>query len=184
MSRLKSHSLTFTLSHSLTLSHPLILSFIHCPVLKAHDQEIDTVTWEKYLGDILEDNGKHNKNIKARVGKLNGIISSIMCILKELCLGPYYFQVAIVMREALFLSVMLLNSECWTNLTKANMQELQLMDRLLIKRIMELPKGASTAGIHLEMGLTPVEFLIKGKRLMFLHYLFTCLLYTSDAADE
>ena len=53
------------------------------------------------------------------------------------------------------------------------MQELQLMDRLLIKRIMELPKGASTAGIHLEMGLTPVKFLIKGKRLMFLHYLLT-----------
>ena len=127
---------------------------------------------ETYLGDLVVNTGKNSRNIKKRCNKLMGVISVIMYILKELCLGQFYFEIAMLLRDTMFLSVMTLNSETWINLTKENINELELMDRLLLKQIFELPKSASSASIHLESGATPVRHIIQGKRLMFLHYIY------------
>ena len=142
-----------------------------CPKLIAHHDEMDDVLNEKYLGDAVETSGRNNKNIKARCGKLVGVISNIMYILKELCLGYLYIEVALLLRETMFLSVMLLNSETWINLTKENIDDLEAMDRTLLKSIMELPTSATNSLVYLELGCCPVRFIIMGKRLMFLQYI-------------
>ena len=45
---------------------------------------MEEVGEEKYLGDIISQDGRNIKNIMARIGKGNGIITQIMCILDEL----------------------------------------------------------------------------------------------------
>ena len=68
---------------------------------------------QKYLGDIISNNGKNDKNIATRVKKGFGIIKQIISILEELFFGKYYFSVAKILRESLFINSILLNSEVW-----------------------------------------------------------------------
>ena len=79
-----------------------------------------------------------------------GVITVIMYILQELCLGPYYFELAMLLRQTIFLSVGLLNAETWINITKENIDELELADRVLLKQIFHLPKSACTPALYLE----------------------------------
>ena len=96
-----------------------------------------------------------------------------MTILNEICFGPYHFTVAKLLRETLFLSVMLLNSEVWINLTQKNIDTLEKLDRILIKKILNSARSTPTSVMYLDLSCIPVRFLIQAKRLMFLHYILT-----------
>ena len=68
-----------------------------------------------YLGDLISADGSHTNNIQLRSNKGLGVINQIMQILEATYYGKYFFEVAIILRESLFLSSMLLNSEAWVN---------------------------------------------------------------------
>ena len=65
---------------------------------------------EKYLGDVISNDGRNLKNIKARIAKGKGIVSKIMTILEGIPFGNHYFEVAIMLRNSLLVSSMLCNS--------------------------------------------------------------------------
>ena len=44
---------------------------------------------DKYLGDIIMNNGKNTKNIKSRRDKGEGNVRQIMSILDDMCFGPF-----------------------------------------------------------------------------------------------
>ena len=75
-----------------------------CPTIKVHDKFMMKSTKDKYLGDVITNDGKNHENIKHRALKGVGIVSSIINLLKELNLGQHYFQAAILFRDSLFLS--------------------------------------------------------------------------------
>ena len=131
------------------------------------------VLFEKYLGDIISGDGKNKKNIKARVTKLLGVISNIMNILREVSLGQYYFVIARLLRETMFLSVMLLNSETWLNMTQSDIEELESVDRTLLRRILEAPVSTPGPALHLELGCAPVRLIIQAKRILLLKYILS-----------
>ena len=145
----------------------------YCSKLRAHEIDMEQVLEDSYLGDIVSSSGKHHKNIKARCGKLMGVISTIMVILNELCLGTLYFEIALLLRETMFLSVKMLNSDTWTNLTKQDIDDLESLDKLLLKRILQTSSSTPNCAVFLELGVEPVRFLIQGKILLFLHHILT-----------
>ena len=144
-----------------------------CPRLKTHAEEMTQVDWERYLGDLLSKDGKNMINIKARGRKLLGVISGIMNILREVSLGQFYFEIAMLLREAMFLSVLLFNGETWLNITQAEMQELESLDKTLLRRIVSAPISSPVCSLYAELRCSPVRFLIQAKRIKFLHYILT-----------
>ena len=79
-----------------------------------------------------------------------------------------------ILRDSLFINSVLLNSEIWYNLTKSNIEQLEKLDNILLKKIFELHEVLSSVPIlmlHLELGTMPVRFILKTRRLMFLHYI-------------
>ena len=66
---------------------------------------------------------------------------------------------------------MLLNAEIWHEITKTNFEDLVQSDRTLLKRILEVPDSTPNESLYLEFGIVPVRFLIKAKRIIFLHYI-------------
>ena len=82
-------------------------------------------TNEKYLGDIICNSAKNDKNVEARTKKGYGIIQQIVSILQEISFGKYYFKVAKILRDSLFLNSILINSEAWYNMTRKNIEELE-----------------------------------------------------------
>ena len=88
---------------------------------------------EKYLGDIISNDGRNLKNIKARVSKGKGIVSRIMTLLEGIPFGKFYFEIAIILRNSLLVSSLLSNSEAWYNVTNAELDYLETVDLMLLK---------------------------------------------------
>ena len=106
---------------------------------------------EKYLGDIITHDGMNKKNIAARKGKGYGIVERIIDMLHEISFGHSYFEVANLLRHSLFLSSILLNSEVWYGLTLTDIEQLEVVDQFLLKRILEAPSSTPKASLYLEM---------------------------------
>ena len=95
-----------------------------------------------------------------------------MNILKEVSLGrKFYFQVATTLRESMLLSSMLLNSEAWIGLNQTDVDELEQVDEILLRRILETPSTTPKPALYLELGCLPIRFVIMKRRLLYLHYL-------------
>ena len=126
---------------------------------------------EKYLGDIISNDGRNLKNIKARVSKGKGIVSKIMSIIDSIPFGNHYFEIGVILRDSLLSSSMLCNSETWYNITKAELNLLETIDVMLLRRILKAPKSTPKEMLFLELGCLPYKEIIKKKRLMFLQYI-------------
>ena len=133
--------------------------------------KMEMVDKEKYLGDIISVTGKNLENILARKDKSKGIIKQIMSILEEICFGQFYFEVALILRDSLFLSSILVNSEAWYDVTETEVEILEQADEELLRRILETPVSTPKCMLYLETGCKPVRFLIMTRRLMFFHYI-------------
>ena len=92
-------------------------------------------------------------------------------MVEKISLGRHYFKVAFLLRESFFLSSVLTNSEVWYGVTKADLEELEILDRSLLNRIFSAPNSTPTTALYLETGCMRIESTIKARRVNYLHYL-------------
>ena len=135
------------------------------------EHKIELSEEEKYLGDFITTDGKNTRNIKARHAKGIGIVDKIFNYLNEVFLGPFFFQAALLFRTSLLLNSILLNSESWYNITEADIRELESVDQLFHRKLLETPRTTPIHIMHLELGTLPIRFVIKKRRLLFLQYI-------------
>ena len=145
-------------------------------------QKMEEVSEEKYLGDILTVDGRNIKNIMERKNKSIGSKNQIMGILREVYFGKYYFEVAKVLRSALFLSSLLTNCEAWYNVSKVDRDMLEQTDETLLRNILECPSTTPKEMLYLELNCMPIRYILMKRRLNFLYYILaqkkTSLMYT------
>ena len=48
-------------------------------------------------------------------------------------------------------------------LVQDNIEQLECADRMLIKRILEVPDSTPSASLYLELGIIPIRFIIQAK---------------------
>ena len=138
---------------------------------KTEPHKIEMVEKDKYLGDIISVNGKNTENILARKEKGKGITKQILNILENICFGPFFFEVALILRGSLFLSSILVNSEAWYEVTENDIELMEQADEDLLRKILEAPVSTPKCMLYLETGCKPVRYLIMSRRLMFYHYI-------------
>ena len=126
---------------------------------------------EKYLGDIISNDGRNIKNIKARVNKGTGIVTRIMNMLNGIPFGKYYFEVAVILRDSLLVSSVLCNSEAWYNVTNAELDLLETVDLMFMRKLFNTPKTTPKEMYYLELGVLPFRDVMRKKRLSFLQYI-------------
>ena len=80
-----------------------------CPILKVHGTNMENVTEDTYLGDLISSDGKNRKNVDKRISKGLGIISQITNLLEVVSFGHYYIEIALLLRESMFLNGILHN---------------------------------------------------------------------------
>ena len=73
----------------------------------------------------------------------------------------------------MLLQVLLTNSETWLRLTKADMNKLERVDRIFLRRLLKVPTSTPIAALYLETGCIPIRYVMKMKRIMFLHHILT-----------
>ena len=137
--------------------------------MKVHGIKAGRVEEAVYLGDILRQDGKNTSNIKSRVKKGLGIVTKIMDILKTVSYGEKYFEIAITLREAELINGILTNAEVWYGVSQSELDELEEVDKLLLRRILNAPFCIES--LYLELGVAPIHIIIKAMRVKYLHYL-------------
>ena len=94
-----------------------------------------------------------------------------MSILDELSLGHFYFEMGIMLRNSLLLNKLLVNSEIWYGLSEKQIGELEIVDKILLRKITGAHSKTPVEFLYLEMGCIPLKYLIKCRRIMYFHYL-------------
>ena len=94
-----------------------------------------------------------------------------MSMADKISLGKHYFKIALLLRESILLSSILTNSEVWYRLTKTDLEELEILDRSLLKRIFAVPNSTPTAALYLESGCMSLGTNVKARRVNNLQYL-------------
>ena len=67
--------------------------------------------------------------------KGKGIITRILTILEGIPFGPFYFEVAMMLRNSLLVSSMLVNTEAWYKITKAELNLLFILTKTIPNRL-------------------------------------------------
>ena len=133
--------------------------------------EMKKVDNEKYLGDIVTNDGKNHKNMLARRNRGIGVVTQIMTKLEDICFGKYFFQVAVIWRNTYLISSLLTNAEAWFNVIQTDVTLLESVDESLLRRILEAPISTPIEMLYLELGVVPIRFIIIERRLNFLWYI-------------
>ena len=76
-----------------------------------------------------------------------------------------------VLRESLFMSSILLNSEAWVNYTERDVRILEQCDEIILTRILDCDGNTSNALKYFELGVLPIRYEIMKRKLSFLQYL-------------
>ena len=94
-------------------------------------------------------------------------------ILSEVKLGKYEIQSGLIMRDSILISKLLLNSEVWHSLTLNQIEELEVIDRNLLRQILGAHSKTSTEWIYADCGRLNIKSLIQIRRLMYLWHILS-----------
>ena len=83
-------------------------------------EKMKNVSSKKYLGQIVQSDGRNELNIKSQTDKAFGNVTKIRNALNERPYGKHSIKAALLMRQALLIGGLLTNAETWTNLTENN----------------------------------------------------------------
>ena len=128
---------------------------------------------DKYLGNIISGDASNQKDIEKKLSKGMGIISQIMALLSEVSLGVHYFKIGLLLREALFVNGILTNWEVKYGLTEYELDELEKIDKILLRKILNAHSKSPVESLYLETGTLPLRTVIKARRIMYLHHILT-----------
>ena len=126
------------------------------------------VTEDVYLGDILSSDGINTKNINQRISKGLGVINQIFNILGNVNFGSHFFEIAMLLRESMFINGILTNTEIWYNMQKSEVEDFENLDRLLFIRLLEVALSTPGESYYLELGVLPIGAIIKARRINYL----------------
>ena len=76
-----------------------------------------------------------------------------------------------ILRNSLLVSSILCNSECWYNVTESELDYIETVDLMLLRRILKTPNSTPKEMLYLELGCLPLRDIIKKRRLSYLHYI-------------
>ena len=139
-----------------------------CPVLKVKNSDMKTASSETYLGDVLTSDSKITANIQSRCDKGQGIINQSVSMLQEVSFGYYYFEIALMFRNSMFLNGILCSSEALYGIKNEHIEMLEKCDRAFMRRVFDCPISTPIESYYLETSTVPIRFILMGRRLMYL----------------
>ena len=92
-------------------------------------------------------------------------------MLDRMCLGPYMYQKAVVLRDSMLLGTLLSCSEAWYNITEKELVQLEQVDKSLWCNLWEVARTVPYDLLCLEFGVEPIRYIIMRRRLIYLQHI-------------
>ena len=143
------------------------------PVLSINNKKLKIKDKAKYLGDIFNQKGDNQDLIKDR--KVSAIRCLISCITEcyTISRGAKAMNTLLMLYHTVYLPTIIHNSESWDNLTKNDINQLEVLQMKFLKRMVETPKSTPNVVTLLELGVLPIETAIRSRQLNYLHSILT-----------
>ena len=138
-----------------------------CVFLEVQKSEMKSAENEKYIGDVISQNGSNDANVSRRRSQGIGAISQIFALLNEISLGYHYIEIGLILREAILLSKMLLSAESWHRLFLYQIEKLEEVDRMFFRKLFNAHAKTGTEVYYIESGSIPLNIKISMKRLLY-----------------
>ena len=139
--------------------------------MKMGEEIIENSILEKYLGDIIHEKGCEESitaTIKERIRKLIPKCEEIIQIANASLMGGLRnSNIAFKLFESLVIQPLLNNCASWIGITEKHIQELQKFQNKFIRRVLHLPPNFTQAILEWDVGMWPMEWRIKEKKLNF-----------------
>ena len=145
----------------------------NCHKLKIHEREMIEVKSQLYLGDIISNSGSNTNNIKYKCENGYSAISQIKSLLKDVGFGRFEIQTGLLSRDSIFMSKILLNSEVWHALTKTQIEELEVLDKILLRQILNAHSKTAIEWLYSDTGKFNLKSHIQIRRLMYLWHILS-----------
>ena len=100
-------------------------------------------------------------------------MKEILHILEGGYFGDRYFEAFRLLRNSKLVSILTYNTEVIHGLSKYDIQCLDKIDLMLTRKALKLSSKSSRCLIMLELNLVSIEYIIKSKRIQYLHSVLT-----------
>ena len=88
-------------------------------------------------------------------------------------MGKFKIEAGLELRNSMFLNGTLTNREVWHGLQDEDLVALEQVDECLLRGILQAHSKTPKEALYLETGAKPIRFIVKSRRLGYLHHLLT-----------
>ena len=142
------------------------------PQLYIEEAKVELVQLIEYLGDVINSKGDYSDLVKDRVKRGVSAMVRIEALVRETGLGVHTVSVYLLLYQALFLSCITFNSQAWSNIKEADLDQLEKLQLRCLKKILQLPRSTANSFVFLEFGELPIRYIIDRNQLTFLYHVY------------
>ena len=139
-----------------------------CEKLLIHKEDMKEAHEVKYLGDMINDNGRPNSTILKRITRGYAIVGTIFAFLNDLPLGNKRIQVGLELRQAWLKNGILFNSEVWHSVSNTQIENLMAIDKYLLRGLIGAHAKVPLEHLYLELAALPLSYVISARRMIYL----------------
>jgi hypothetical protein len=140
-----------------------------CEKLFVHGQQMKEAHELKYLGDIINENGRPKATISQRITRGYAIVSQIFALLSDLPVGNLRVQIGLALRHAWLINGILFNSEVWHSTTGEQVAQFVEIDKYLLRGLVGAHAKVPLEHLYLEMSAIPISYVFSVRRMLYLH---------------
>ena len=141
------------------------------PILAIKKKIMKIVEESKSLGDVFNSKGNNKSLLRDRKNKATRCLISCLSECYTVTRGAKAIKSLLLLYITVYLPTIIFNCEAWDNLTGEDMKLLQVLQMKFLKRVLQVPKSTPNCLVLLELGITPIELVIKSRQLNFLHHI-------------
>ena len=139
--------------------------------LMLNGEKVDAETEVTYLAEQFNQQGNNDALIKERVKSGRSSFSEIisLCELFMSYESKFIIPSLMLLFNSIVISRILVNCQTWTRLRKKDCESLTICVQAGLKRILMTATSTPNCGVYLELGILPIEYVIKKRKMIFLY---------------
>ena len=129
--------------------------------------EIERTKSHKYLGKIIEENGKIKEEIKERIKIAKMQVNQAFQVIDKNELSRKRIEVGIKLLQAVIMPTLIFGAETWNKLTEKEKTEINNVQTTFLSRLLRVPKTTPKCALIHETNSTKVEHLANQRKLEY-----------------
>ena len=130
---------------------------------------IERIDEYKYLGWWLSEANNIRRQLHEIKSRSGYMVREIKIMGDKTRFGRHDGRIKKMLYEKVVLPTITYNMEFTTNMTNKEMEDMEMIQGKMLRKIYKVPPSTPYWGLLIELGMRPIEYIIHSKRLMLYH---------------